>query len=780
VSPERAPARSGKIVTFYSYKGGTGRSMALANVAWLLASAGQRVLTIDWDLEAPGLHRYFDPFLDDKSLQQSTGVIDFMLEFATAAVSGRNNPDDRHWYERYSNILSHTISIDWEFPDGGLLDFVPAGRQDGAYATRVNSFNWETFYEKLGGGILLEAVKEKLRPLYDFILIDSRTGVSDTSGVCTVQMPDELVVCFTLNRQSVYGAAAAARSAHQQRTIAAGPSTLKIWPVPTRVESHEKDRLEIAETVARTVFTGLASHLDPLAFDTYWGEIGIPYEPYYAYEEVLAIFKDRPRQANSMLSKMEQIARYLHGDASPLRIRAMDDAARQKGLAAFTSRSAWQSVEELELLALEYENIRRQMPPSADRTEQMSLLVGRAQILGGKRDAGRVAEELFARATDGSRVVALALARQETQRRHLDMALEAISHRRSPFEQFHALMLTERLLDSVDVTAKQKVRAAIEAEMERTITLTDQSRWRPASAMLKALQASSSGGVWTRPTETSSLRFAKHSLEVEIMECRPSASFVKYEDVDEHHGDWVVTRGTHQFQVPPVFGMAKYLVTNTLYMLFVDAGGYEDDALWTVSSASRSKFVTGDGRSLGPASWPSAAAFPDDRAHHPVCGVSYAEARAFVAWCNREAGGANARTIDLPSEDLWELGARGESGLVYPWGDAFDATKCNCAEQNLKTTTRVDQHASGASPFGCCDMAGNVWEFVEAADMGGDRCVMRGGSFLNTRFEVRSYLRLTGVPRWHRAPDFGFRIMLANGPRSTPAPLDGSATGMKK
>src|SRR6201995_3331942 len=53
----------GTIVTFYSYKGGTGRTMALANVAWILASAGKRVLAADWDLESPGLHRFFAPFL---------------------------------------------------------------------------------------------------------------------------------------------------------------------------------------------------------------------------------------------------------------------------------------------------------------------------------------------------------------------------------------------------------------------------------------------------------------------------------------------------------------------------------------------------------------------------------------------------------------------------------------------------------------------------------------------------------------------------------------------
>ena len=64
-----------RVVTFYSFKGGTGRSMAVANVAWILASRGQRVLVIDWDLEAPGLHRYFRPFLVDRDLegQESQG-----------------------------------------------------------------------------------------------------------------------------------------------------------------------------------------------------------------------------------------------------------------------------------------------------------------------------------------------------------------------------------------------------------------------------------------------------------------------------------------------------------------------------------------------------------------------------------------------------------------------------------------------------------------------------------------------------------------------------------
>src|SRR5271166_3342097 len=65
----RATPDMGEIVTFYSYKGGTGRTMALANIAWLLACNGYRVLAIDWDLEAPGLHRFFKPFLIEEPVQ---------------------------------------------------------------------------------------------------------------------------------------------------------------------------------------------------------------------------------------------------------------------------------------------------------------------------------------------------------------------------------------------------------------------------------------------------------------------------------------------------------------------------------------------------------------------------------------------------------------------------------------------------------------------------------------------------------------------------------------
>jgi formylglycine-generating enzyme required for sulfatase activity/cellulose biosynthesis protein BcsQ len=757
---EGEPERAGKIITFYSYKGGTGRSMALANVAWSLASSGKRVLTIDWDLEAPGLHRYFEPFLADKSLERSTGIIDFVRDFATAAVAVKKSPEESpentsgpSWYEDYSNLLAHAIPLKWEFAGGGLLHLVPAGKQDAAYAVRVNSFDWQDFYERLGGGILLESVKQKLRAVYDIILIDSRTGVSDTSGICTIQMPDELVVCFTLNRQSIYGITAAARSAFAQRRTASGDPTLKIWPVPTRVESFEKDRLEIASTMARARFSGLVWQLSPEQEDVYWGEIAVSYEPYYAYEEVLAAFRDRPRQAGSMLARMETIATYLNG--GPLdRKETIDEVKKAEGLNAFTTRSASDYEQELLWLGDEYESIRKKMDGGGGRTELMTGLIGRAQVLASQRDAGAVAEKLFSRGTDGCRIVGLALARIDSRRQHIDLALSGIEESRSPFEQFHALLLAEKLLPSLHPTTATVLLAAIKSQLDKTIG-NDPSRRTVAQRLIKKLDKTADLDVRTTPVV---LEYALGRKTQVMLEILPASTHVRYEDVDESHGPWVKTKGTHSLRLPRSFRMGRSPVTNSLYQSFVQSDGYNNDEFWTVSRTARKRFLTLDGQSMGPGIWPNSETLPEGKEEHPVTSISYLEAQAFANWCNSLGGENPDRLWSLPPEDHWEFSARSEQGFIYPWGDAFDATKCNSSESGIGDTSEVARFEAGASQAGCRDMAGNVWEFVLTPESDGGSCVLRGGSFKNDRFLVRSYLRLFGVPLAHRAPDFGFRL----------------------
>src|SRR5947209_4799094 len=123
-------AKPGKIITFYSYKGGTGRSMALANIAWVLASAGKRVLAIDWDLEAPGLHRYFQPFLTDKELsgQESQGVFDMAIDFAVRAATPVKDGEelDGTWYDAHADFSKWRQKLRW--PSGETIRLGKNGR----------------------------------------------------------------------------------------------------------------------------------------------------------------------------------------------------------------------------------------------------------------------------------------------------------------------------------------------------------------------------------------------------------------------------------------------------------------------------------------------------------------------------------------------------------------------------------------------------------------------------------------------------------------------------
>jgi hypothetical protein len=308
------PDKPGRIITFYSYKGGTGRTMALANVAWILASNGKRVLAVDWDLEAPGLHRYFRPFLLDRDLTASAGLIDLVWDFAAATVTPLESSKDATagWHKEYADILRYVIALRWSFRSPGKLDFLPPGRQGPAYAARVNSFNWQNFYDRLGGGAFLEAVKERMREEYDYILIDSRTGVSDTSGICTVQMPDDLVACFTANHQSLEGALAIAFDVRGQWTEAGARKTRgRIFPVLMRVELGEHDKLTLARREAWSRFAPFIEHLPLDVREEYWGDVESIYIPRYAFEEVLAPFVDEPNVISSLLRSTERLTWYL-------------------------------------------------------------------------------------------------------------------------------------------------------------------------------------------------------------------------------------------------------------------------------------------------------------------------------------------------------------------------------------------------------------------------------------------------------------------------------------
>jgi tetratricopeptide (TPR) repeat protein len=317
----------GKIVTFYSYKGGVGRSMTLANVAWILASHGKSVLAIDWHIDAPGLHRYFAPFLIDRQLTESRGVMEFVSDYALEVTK---SPEPRG--EVSADILRYAVSVDWKFEQGGGIDLVPAGRAGVSYSVAVSSFDWVHFYERIGGAAFLDAAKREMRKEYDYVLIDSQSGIGQASAICTVHMPDILVVCCGLNRQNMMGAAAVARSVSLQRQT----DPCLIFPMLMRVDWAEKAMLDNARQQAAREFEPMLGHIADKA--KYWSEVEVPYTPYYSYVEVLAPFVESSRGTASILGSAERIAGYITG-GEVVRAEPLDESTRQIGLEAFLNDS---------------------------------------------------------------------------------------------------------------------------------------------------------------------------------------------------------------------------------------------------------------------------------------------------------------------------------------------------------------------------------------------------------------------------------------------------------
>ncbi len=306
-------ARGGRIITFYSYKGGTGRSMALSNLAWVLAANRKRVLLMDWDLEAPGLHRYFHPFLADKELTTSRGLVDLLADYADLAIQPPVEGEEDDWYRELTDLTPYLLGINFpDFPEGGRIDLLPAGRQGAGYADKLHAFDWDTFYERLGGGTYLEAVKARLRETYDYVLIDSRTGVSDTAGICTVQMPDVLVTMFTYNNQSIRGALAVAQSAADTRRRLYGQfshETFRVFPVPSRADPFEVRKLQLRQAYARRLFAPLLDHMPEREHNGYWSAVEVPYNAFLNYEEVLSPLIFNPEDPKLPMASVLRLAR---------------------------------------------------------------------------------------------------------------------------------------------------------------------------------------------------------------------------------------------------------------------------------------------------------------------------------------------------------------------------------------------------------------------------------------------------------------------------------------
>lgn len=232
--------------------------------------------------------------------------------------------------------------------------------------------------------------------------------------------------------------------------------------------------------------------------------------------------------------------------------------------------------------------------------------------------------------------------------------------------------------------------------------------------------------------------------------------------------------------------IGRYPVTVYDYRQFIEAGGYHNFDLWTPAGWQAKE----DNSWLHPRYWNNHKWTGHDDL--PVIGISWYEAYAFIQWLNQQfslpilhkfIANTPKHELNAPvtnylkrypgyrfaTEQEWEKAARGPDGRTYPWGNEFDTTLANTHENGINRTTPIRYYKQGASPYGCIDMAGNIWEWcltIWSEDQIGPQNndpvssharSVKGGSFCDPSRNARCACRGWGTAE-ARYGDRGFRL----------------------
>ncbi|WP_426078292.1 tetratricopeptide repeat protein [Janthinobacterium sp. PSPC3-1] len=341
----------GEVVTFYSYKGGTGRTMALSNIAVLLArrdNASVPVLMLDWDMEAPGLHHYFEQH------EECPGVLEFFeacreqLERLGAMHPAGHGPGGE---QDYAALAERVLdAIDWQqyvvrVDQGSPLYLMRAGRFDASYSERLAQMRWDQLFDACPA--LFRCFADTLARHFRYVLVDSRTGRTDSAGICTTLLPRKLVVVFTPNRQSLEGVdALVTRAIEYRRSHEDEQRQLLVYPLPSRIEMG--DGAQRAEWRRGDSYKGIAGYqpmferllrtsygLSQIALDSYFDEVQLQQTKTFAYGEQLAVRIDQGGDRFSLTRTFEAFLQWLTGGYFPWQssreiglLAAIDEARR--------------------------------------------------------------------------------------------------------------------------------------------------------------------------------------------------------------------------------------------------------------------------------------------------------------------------------------------------------------------------------------------------------------------------------------------------------------------
>jgi hypothetical protein len=294
--------------------------MALANIAVLLARRGLKVLAVDWDLEAPGRERYFGYF---EIKPGGLGLLRMCME-----ARDHGTADYTKFMSTFECAAPHPVAL------------LSSGRElDESYTRNLEAFDWEGFFNN-NGGTFIEELRQHWRTDFDIVLIDSRTGLSDTGGICTIQLPDVVVGMFTANFQSLYGLRDVMRLAQKARqSLAYDRMPLSILPVPTRWGVQEFRETQVwLDRVAEAVQEFLHDWLPRgVQLRDVIESIKVPQRDYFGFGERLAVVEQGTTDPQGMGFVYDKIASFLASNFNNVEVlvgHQKVEAARQSAAEA--------------------------------------------------------------------------------------------------------------------------------------------------------------------------------------------------------------------------------------------------------------------------------------------------------------------------------------------------------------------------------------------------------------------------------------------------------------
>lgn len=301
----------GRIITFYSYKGGVGRSMALVNVGILLARWGYRTLLIDLDLEAPGLNYFFL----EHSLTRAQGTIANPIYGALDILEAvfTNDPS------RVSvGVQSYPVPLRLRGMEDRSLFLLGAGNVDNKYYSRVRGLDAQWAYSHRNAGSAVESFRDALKSTYDIVLIDSRTGNTEIGGLNMVQLPDLITALFTPTQQALLGVLDILDRAEQSRQRLPFPRPrVPVLPVPSRVQTSAEYQLS-QRWFRRIVqeFDRFVAPWIPLGINAqqFYENVKLPQISYFGYGEPLPVIEQGTSDPTSLGYAYENIAALLARD----------------------------------------------------------------------------------------------------------------------------------------------------------------------------------------------------------------------------------------------------------------------------------------------------------------------------------------------------------------------------------------------------------------------------------------------------------------------------------